>query len=504
MGRAHKATLVLKGEMRSPYVFLLALISLARAGGPDYFTPTHRVSGIGISRDDISEELLDIRTGRMIESQTFTIMREPQALPGAKRVTGNAKLQALFRSAAAASGIPATVIEAICYLESWGDPAAQSVTGPRGIMQISAATAASMGLKVTYATRYRTTRDKVPVKAKRKGKTAYRTVTRKTPYKVLVRDERMLPARAIPAAAHYLAGMERKFGGQDWAVFAYHCGQGCVGMMQEITRRARGIPADKMTVARMFFASSPAWNRELYDATQQQMQRDYSPTYWFRIQRAAQLLALYRRDPAEFARLAQEYKSEFVPAGRAPHRLSVWLKKDDLVYRSGDDIRAALGQKLVKALNRPGYLGYAVKLPADSDYLSEASPSAIGTLAYIAFETRRLYEETGAKGPFRSLEVTALVEPQDYADQKGKPEALAHCSGHVFDIDYSVLPPAELECLRFVLSDLGWEGYLGFVEDGMDSLHIGCSPGARDFFTQVFQEAAGKAAGDMVESGEGK
>src|ERR1035437_281046 len=208
--------------MKSPNVFLLALLPLVHAGGPEHFTPTHRVSGIGISRDDISDELLEFRTERMIESQTFSIMREAEALPGAKRVVGNAKLQALFRSAAAASGMPASVIEAICYLESWGDPKAQSATGPRGIMQISAATAASMGLKVTYATRYRTTRDKVPVKAKGKGKTTYRTVTRKTPYKLLARDERMQPERAIPAAAHYLAGMERKFGGQDWAVFAYH------------------------------------------------------------------------------------------------------------------------------------------------------------------------------------------------------------------------------------------------------------------------------------------
>ena len=109
----------------------------------------------------------------------------------------------------------------------------------------------------------------------------------------------------------------------------------------------------------------------------------------------------------------------------------------------------------------------------------------------------------GAKGPFRPLMVTALVEPEDYAHQKGKPEALAHCSGHVFDIDYSALPPAELECLRFVLSDLGWEGYLGFVEDGMDSLHIGCSPGSREFFTKVFHEAAGKAATDIVEGSGG-
>jgi len=37
----------------------------------------------------------------------------------------------------------------------------------------------------------------------------------------------------------------------------------------------------------------------------------------------------------------------------------------------------------------------------------------------------------------------------------------------------------------------------------MDSLHIGCSPGSREFFTKVFQDAAGKAAADIIE-GEGK
>jgi hypothetical protein len=46
-----------------------------------------------------------------------------------------------------------------------------------------------------------------------------------------------------------------------------------------------------------------------------------------------------------------------------------------------------------------------------------------------------------------------------------------------------------LECLRFVLDDLGWSGYLGFVEDGADRLHIGCSPESREFFTDVWQEA---------------
>jgi len=127
------------------------------------------------------------------------------------------------------------------------------------------------------------------------------------------------------------------------------------------------------------------------------------------------------------------------------------------------------------------------------------APAAIGTLAYIAFETRRLYEETGAKAAFHPLEVTSLVEPEDYARAKGHPEAVTHCSGQVFDIDYSALPPAELECLRFILSDLGWNGYLGFVEQGPDNFHIGCSPGSREFFASVYTEAQTKSSPAAVD-----
>jgi hypothetical protein len=477
--------------MRFAVVFFLTLAPMGRAGAAEHFVPEHRVSGIGVARDDISSDVLEVRTDRMIQSQTFVIMREPQAVAGARRIL-SPSLQALFRSASQRSGIPAELIEAVAYLESWGDAKAESPDGPKGIMQISEATARSMGLKVVHGTRYKITREKVPVKSKRK-KPKYRIVTHKTPYQVTLRDDRLVPGRAIPAAAKYLASMERKFGGRDWAIFAYHCGQGCVAEMQELTRRARGIPPDQATVARMFFSCSPVWNQELYQAIGQQMQRDYSPTYWFRVERAEQLLALDRRDAAAFVSLAEQYKSQL--AKRSPHRLSVWLKQDDLVFHSRDDIHGDMGNRLVKAFDRPDYFGYSLGIAVDDPSIledfSKASPAAIGTLVYIAFETRRLYEELAGNGAqFQPLEVAALVEPEDYARQSGKPEALAHCSGQVFDIDYAGLSPGELECLRFVLNDLGWDGYLGFVEEGMDSLHIGCSPDARDFFTSVFQEAA--------------
>jgi len=485
--------------MKFAALFLVCLASLSQAASSGYFAPEHKLAGIGVERDGLSDDALSTRTQLMVESQTFIIMREPKAVAGAKRVTADPKLQAVFRSAAAASGFPQEILEAIAYLESWGDVSAESWAGsPRGIMQISLDTARTMGLKVGHVTRYRTVKVKVRVKSAG-GKAKYKTISRRTPYTVIVRDERLIPERAIPAAAHYLAGMERTFGVRDWAIFAYHCGQGCVSEMQELTRRAHGIPQDEITVPRMYFSSSPAWNRELYQAIQQQMQRDYSPTYYFRILCAAQLLALYRSDPAAFTALADANKSDFNTVGRAPHRLSVWLKREDLIYHSSDDIRADFGKRLAKPFDRPEFFGYALRFPgaaADSgDQLAAASPATLGALLYIAFETRRLFEAVDAsQQAFRPLPVTALVAPEDLDQLQNRRDEAAHSSGQVFDIDYSGLPPLELECLRFILDDLGDDGYLGFVEVGRDTLHIGCSPSSRDFFATVYEEAANAAA----------
>jgi len=473
-------------------IFLLACVSVSQAGSPNYFVPTHRISGIGVDRDDLSDHLLSARAELMVQAQTFVIMREGNALNGARRITGDPKLQALFREAARRSGFPQSTLEAIAYLESWGDAKAESWAGsPAGIMQIAPGTAHDMGLKIEAATRYKVTRERVAVKG-RGSKTKYKTVVHKVPYRVTVRDERMLPERAIPAAAMYLAGMEQRFGGRDWAIFAYHCGQGCVSEMIELTRRARGIAKDQVTVPRMFFSTNPAWNRELYQAIQQQMQRDYSPTYYFRVRRAEELLALYRDDPAAFTFLFAGYRGRLAPNLRAPYRLSVWLKPEDMVFRTGEDIRQDAGGRLGRALDRPEFFGYELRIPRDlPEYFQQASPAALGTLAYLAFETHRLFDEVKPRGEkFRPLPVTSLVKAGDFAAGQGGRESVTHCSGEVFDIAYAGLPPGEFECLRFVLEDMEWDGYVGFVEEGRENLHIGCSPEARGFFATVFQEAA--------------
>lgn len=463
---------------------------------PGYFEPEHRLSGIGVDRPDMPSVVLEARTQRMIDSQTFIIMREPGALLGAQRIT-SPKLQKLFKSAAARSGFPASTLAAISYLESFGNPRAESPAGPKGIMQFSEATARSAGLKIVRVTRYHTHVSTQRVRNKR-GKLVKHKVKTRIPYTVLVRDDRFSPAKAIPAAANYLARLTNKFGRQDWAVFAYHCGEGCVSELQPLTEKI--VKYDQpVSVAAMFFAASPAYHRELYEALQFHMQRDYSPTYWFRVTRAEQLLKLYERDPMEFRSLFADYRNEANPRHRADHRLVVWLKSEDMVYRSCEDLRQAQGTKLVRVFEDPRFYGFSYQPgdliigdPSNLQYYRQASPSTIGTLAYIAFETRRLFEATKPNGEsFVPLPVTELVSTVDQEQRREPGTGVPfNCTGQVFDLSTADLPSGERECLNFILDEMGWDGYLGFILENGNTLHIGCSPASRQFFATVYQDAA--------------
>ena len=478
-------------------IAVLGLALHARPLEPDYFVPSHRLPGIGAGRRELTEETLARRIEAMIQAQTFSIMREPQAMPGARRIYAPG-LQRLFRDAGRRSGFPVSVLQAIAYLESWGNSRAESPTGPRGVMQISEATGKRMGLRIAYARRYRVVKTKTAARNKR-GKLVYRTVRRRVAYTVLVRDDRLRPEKAIPAAARYLAALEQRFGGRDWAIWAYHCGEGCVSDFLTMARKTQGFDDPPASVAKVFFECSPVWNRPLFDALHTQMARDYSPTYWFRVMRAEQLLRMYEEEPAEFRDLVAEYRYRPDSSQRAPDRLSLWLKPQDLLHRTSDAAQGEPWSKLVRPPDDPDYFGFRVAAremgSENGAAYMQAFPSTIGTLAYIAFETRRLFEAMQPGDEvFVPLEVTALVLPVNAEGRSGNGtedvRTAEHASGQVFDISVARLPFVEEKCLRFVLDDLGWSGYLGFIEEppGSRILHIGCSPSSRDFFAQVFAD----------------
>src|SRR5579863_7754784 len=196
--------------MRKLLVCALAVLPLHSLSREDYFSPKHRLTAIAASRSELDSVTLAARTARMIEAETFTILRDPHALEGVRRIT-SPRMQQLFRQASAQSGFPASTLAAIAYLESFGDPMAESPAGPKGIMQFSEATARSAGLMVVRATRYRVTTEKTLIRRKGK-KPLSKVVQRKVPYTVLLRDDRLIPEKAIPAAANYLSRMTTHFG----------------------------------------------------------------------------------------------------------------------------------------------------------------------------------------------------------------------------------------------------------------------------------------------------
>jgi hypothetical protein len=493
---------VVSFALSSAFLFLgTAWAQFGWLGSQEYFKPTNRLTGLGVERHEQSDTVLKRRTDLMIDSQTFGILRDPQALEGAQRIT---RLKPLFESASRSSGFPADVLASIAYLESWGIANAQSPAGPKGIMQIAGATARAMGLRLIYATKYRYATETRRVKNKR-GKVVVSKVRRRIPYQVLVRDERLVPQRAVPAAAAYLARLEQRYG-RDWAIFAYHCGEGCANEVRSIVERSSGLKGTS-SVAEAFFFNHPAHNRELYETMQHHMERDFSPTYWFRIMRAQQLLSMYETEPATFNKLFGEYRNQLDPSLRAPHRLSVWLKPDDFAFKTCEDLKREQGKSLVRVFEDPKYFGFSLRRtgigaigeddPLNQEFYFQAAPSTVGTIAYIAFETRRLHEAMKPKGEkFVPLDITSLVRPMDL-EQKliGSDELPTHCSGMVFDLNHAAMPNGQREALEFVLRDLGYNGYLGFVKESSNGMvyHIGAAPTARDFFTRIYQEATNQA-----------
>lgn len=482
----------------------VAVLPVQSFSGEDYFVPKHRLSAIGASRPDLDSVTLAARTARMVDAETFTILREPMALAGVQRIV-SPHLQQIFRQAAAQTGFPASTLAAIAYLESFGDPRAASPAGPKGIMQFSEATARSAGLSVVSATRYRLVTEKTLVR--RKGRRPlYKNVQHRIPYTVVLRDDRLIPERAIPAAAAYLSRMTTKFGGRDWAIFAYHCGEGCVSYFLNLRDQLTTAAHPLTTYPSVFFSGSPVWHREIYELVQEHMLRDWSPTYYFRVMRAEQLVNLYQKDPEEFETLFTAYRNADKPEQRAGHRLLVWLRADDFSFQSCEDLEHA-GKRLVRLPDAPAYYGYEIDKSIGLDdrphqqLYWEASPSAAGTLLYIAFETRRLFDlEKPKHEKFVPLDVTDAVYPMNYQGRldgsmgESAADFNAHCTGQVFDVSLGGLGPRERECLRFVLDEMGWDGYLGFSQEtpSTDMLHIGCSPSSREFFMQIYEDAIGE------------
>ncbi len=469
-----------------------------RLQGQNYFQPSMRLPGIGLSRVNIDNEALNLRTQRSIEAQTFAIMRDPRAVLWAERVNSKQN-QSLFLKGSKVTGFSKELVEGLICIESGGDPNAESPTGPKGLMQMAGATAKRIGLEIMYEIRYRIIS---PQKKSLKPK--------KVPYKFLVKDERLDPEKSLMAGMRYLAALTKKYGREDFALWAYHSGEGYPNKALALARKYK---IENPTVAKLFFDNSPIHHKDLFDLIQKDMSKDFGSTYYFRVKKAAELMALYRSSPDSYRALANAFQNSVDAQKRAPNRLFVWYSPKDIKYHSRSDLAEAKNKKLFAVPVAPAFLGFEPRTsgfgaigemdPEHRELYLQAPKEVLGMLEYVSFETRRLWNALDKKKEiYVPLSPTAFIRDMDYqvklqtgnkqsaANINARTDLPTHTIGAV-DVSYLKLPKTEFECLKFVVQDLGWDEYLGFFEESKSqkTFHLAPAPSQIDFYKSVYEEA---------------
>ena len=124
----------------------------------------------------------------------------------------------------------------------------------------------------------------------------------------------------------------------------------------------------------------------LHDARRSQPSR-LSPTYYFRVRQAMELLEMYRQSPAEYARMASAYQ------GR-PNWQSTFITHTDTAVAAGSQRRRAAagdGRSVRAAAGIASEFG--VRAGASDRSSMAAERSTIGSAFFIAHQLRRLQGE---------------------------------------------------------------------------------------------------------------
>jgi soluble lytic murein transglycosylase-like protein len=416
--------------------------------------------------------------------------------------------------------------EADLLLESGGDPNARSIANAVGVAQFLASTGRRAGLRVDTARSDALSRRIAAVekslewlaaapagwaRAPRPGASPWPRerwlAQRRAEHRSLLAqrrrvDERFDPAKAIRVQTRYLLRLTRRYGGVDWALQAYHGGEGGVsrtvglhtGTRGNLASRAGGLGALPYAelYRRVTPTGSPAAFSYLYGRS------DDHRYYWWKVRMAERALDLYRRDPAEFERQWQALRpglpTDSVYYGEPePHSfadraaLAAGYREGVLVRLPPVAARLGVRPREVAALD-----------PASETLHQGLRPEAMGALLRVA----RLYRENGGRSP---LVVSALVQSAAYraAFRRRHPEKPRpgmppqpdfHATGWCFDLA-PPLDPWDRKVLQWALSRLydglrlSWRSET--VADAT-RFHVVVNPAHREELTEAYRREAAR------------
>jgi hypothetical protein len=396
-----------------------------------------------------------------------------------------ASFRALVEQAAHGSGFDPDLLEAIVLLESAGRPEVIAGDDPArasGLTQILAETAQSfLGMRVDLMKSRTLTKAISAARARRDTDEAERLRAARRAI-----DARFDPAEALAGTVRYLTRARRRLGRDDLAVVSYHMG---IGNLTTVLRAYANAEGDT-PIPELVTDNDLSWTRVFFDTTPLDHKRasqllsrlgDDSPTYYWRVLAAREIMRLYRDDPTRLREL------DALHGAKASAEEVLHPPSETRRFADAADLEAAWDAHELQPLpNEPGRLWFASD-PA----LGELAPrlgqpkrlyhglraEALALLVYLA---DRVHRQSGATQPLR---ITSAVRDDAYQRllRTGNPEATRgyslHTTGYAFDVRRRYQSAAQARAFQFQLDRLTARGLITWVREP-GAIHITVSSDA--------------------------
>jgi soluble lytic murein transglycosylase-like protein len=396
--------------------------------------------------------------------------------PGGARASAarTARYRPLIEQVARADGLDADTLEAIVLLESAGRP--DAVADPRldgavGLTQILAETGrALLRMRVDPAAARRLTRS--IARASRRGQAATAARLRARRRRI---DERFDPVQSIRATGRYLMFARGKLHRADLAVESYHMG---VGNLQG----AIGAYGDgEISYARLYFDSTPLKHADAWARLARL--GDDSATYLWRVGAARQIMALYRRDPAQLDRVSAlqtaKNSAEEVLHPRALTERFATPGKLQEAYASGGIValpRALLARRGLRIDAQMGQL--AQRIGGSAGSYRGLRPAALALLEYLGAGVKAISGQ-------QPLVLTSTVRDQRYQrvlianNREATRNYSLHTTGWAFDILRSYRSHRQGLAFEYMLQRLQSYDLIAWVREP-SAIHVTVSPRASE------------------------
>jgi hypothetical protein len=310
-------------------------------------------------------------------------------------------------------------------------------------------------------------------------------------------DERFDPEQALAGTVRYLTEARSRLGRDDLAVVSYHMG---IGNLTSVIRAFVGgrddrsvpevVESERLGWPRIFFDSTPSRHAEAYGLLAQF--GDDSPTYYWRVLAAKEIMRLYRGDLQRLGELDLLHGAK----GSAEEVLHPPIETER--FADGSDLERAWTSHLLHPLPRaPARFWFAVdptmgelapRLGRPKDLYQGLRAEALAILVYIS---GRVHSLSGASRP---LEVTSTVRDDEYQRllRVGNPEATPgyslHTTGFAFDVRRHYESASQARAFQFVLDDLTARGLIAWIREPA-AIHITVSSDASDVADALLEPA---------------